>query len=90
MFFKVEAGVDLPPHPKRKKAYKIPWAELPSLLHAAKVTLAGFPLTLLPYWRTAGRLNGQWAIRWNRESLDTVANLLDCDAIVVENWEDGM
>lgn len=88
--FAVENGVELPPHPKREGRYKIPWPELPGLLYAAQKTLGGLPLRMLPFWRAQGRLSGRWVVRWNRQSVDRLNTLLDCDAIYIEDWTLGM
>ncbi|KAG9056745.1 hypothetical protein FS842_009764 [Serendipita sp. 407] len=82
----VNAGVVLPHHGKREGAYKIVWDNLPLQLHNAKVCLTGIPLVLLPYWKDQGRLNGRWAAKLNRETVDRMAFLLDCDGIAVEKW----
>ncbi|KAG8831577.1 hypothetical protein FRC17_002930 [Serendipita sp. 399] len=82
----VNAGVELPPHDKRPGAYKLVWDQLPLQLHRAKAYLTGIPLVLLPYWKQQERLNGRWAVKWNKETLDKMASLLDCDAIAVEKW----
>lgn len=85
----VESGVKLPKHPSRDNAYKIIWSDLPKQLNDARVTLAGFPLKLLPYWKTQGKLNGKWVISWKRETLDQVVELLENDGIGMENWTRG-
>jgi hypothetical protein len=85
----VQAGVKLPLNPSRDNAYKIPWSDLPRLLHDAQVTLAGFPLKLLPYWKAQGRLNGRWVVTWNRQTLDHMVDLLDNDGVGVEKWTAG-
>lgn len=85
----VESGVKLPRHPTRENAYKVVWHELPGLLNSARVTLAGFPLELLPYWKPQGRLSGKWAVTWNRENLDHMVELLENDGIGMENWTGG-
>jgi hypothetical protein len=86
----VEGGVKLSAHPTRKGAYKIVWPNLPLLLHEAKRTLIGIPLSLLPYGRERGRLSGKWSIIWNRQSLDHMKDdLLDNDGIAVDKWNKG-
>lgn len=85
----MQAGVKLPLDPKRDDAYKINWSDLPRLLHRARVTLAGFPLKLLPYWKPEGRLNGRWLVSWNRETLQHMVDLLENDGIGIENWTAG-